>query len=260
MGVMKQYNYIFLFFIIFIVGCGHQQSGQQPAAEGPSIALDVIANLPDAMVGEAYSYSFCKPDLKTVSELCGGVDDTTNPVDGDSPYTFHLQAGKGFPPFGLILNTNGILKGVPTAEGERNFEVCVKDLDGDQDCGTTSITVEAAEDTTSFSVSFDSMSCVESGTDNVGFTRFKIEASGTASGPVGAFVRDFPYSISCEAWSKKNAACQRRSDEPPTTTWNVVYYEELVSGLELFLTVDTFIGEEGAEATSSAVCPDVGDR
>lgn len=259
---MKRYNYIFLFLIIFIVGCGQQQSGQQPAAEGPSIALDVIANLPDAMVGEAYSYSFCKPDLKTVSELCGGVDGTTNPVDGDSPYTFHLQAGKGFPPFGLILNTNGILKGVPTAEGERNFEVCVKDLDGDQDCGTTSIIVEPAEDTTPLSVSIDSMTCVESGTDGFGFTRFKIEASGTASGPPQTFVSGGYFPVKCGEWKRSNSrGCRRLTDELSTTTWNTVYYEELVSGLELFYSVEVFTRHDDIiETRSSAVCPDVGDR
>jgi len=253
---MKHINFVILFLILFIIGCN------QPVIDKSSIdapKLDVIANLPPGTVGEDYFYSICKPNLRTVNEFCTG--NTDNPVGGNSPYTFELGIGKGFPPFGIFLNTNGILKGKPTAPGLKEFDVCVKDLDGDFDCKKTSINIEEADDTTAFSASVDSMTCVVSGTDSVGFTRFKIEASGTGSGPAFAFLSGGYFPIKCGEWTGKNSrGCKRLKDEPATTTWTVVYYEELVSGLELFFSVDSSFGEEGVEAKSSAVCPDVGDR
>ena len=67
-----------------------------------------------------------------------------NPTGGHSPYSFLLSSGVGFPPFSLTLNVNGTLNGTPTAAGTRTFEVCVKDLSGNQACQMTSLTVETA--------------------------------------------------------------------------------------------------------------------
>ena len=82
-----------------------------------------------ANVGVPYSFSFAK---------------ATNPTGGNPPYSFLLGSGVGFPPFGLTLNVDGTLSGTPTAAGTRTFEVCVKDLSGNQACQMTSLTVEAA--------------------------------------------------------------------------------------------------------------------
>ncbi|MFC2007302.1 putative Ig domain-containing protein [Chloroflexota bacterium] len=85
--------------------------------------------LPKATVGEPYSYSFTT---------------ATNPSGGNPPYTFILGSGVGFPPLGLVMDLNGTLSGTPTAEGTSTFEVCVKDLSGNQACGMTSLEIKPA--------------------------------------------------------------------------------------------------------------------
>lgn len=95
-----------------------------------TITFIVPKELPPATVGIPYSYSFAT---------------ATNPTGGNPPYTFVLGSGVGFPPFGLILDLNGLLSGTPTAAGTRTFEVCVKDLGGNQACGNTSLTVNTPE-------------------------------------------------------------------------------------------------------------------
>ncbi|MFH1221472.1 MAG: Ig domain-containing protein [Candidatus Micrarchaeota archaeon] len=105
----------------------------------------ITFNAPEIMkegkVGTPYFYSFCKPDLKSTSDMCGGIKDTTNPTGGHPPYTFTLSSG-GFPPLGLSLNMNGILSGTPTAAGTRIFTVCATDLDGNEECQLTTLTIK----------------------------------------------------------------------------------------------------------------------
>ena len=86
---------------------------------------------PDATVGVPVSYEF--------SELISSF----GPESGASPaiYTFYLGSGVGFPPMGLILGIDGVLKGTPTAKGTSKFQVCVKDVGGRSTCGTYSLTV-----------------------------------------------------------------------------------------------------------------------
>jgi hypothetical protein len=94
-----------------------------------SIAFTVPNFLPAATVGVPYGYSFANG---------------TNPSGGHPPYTFYLGTGVGFPPFGLVLDLNGLLSGTPSIEGSRTFQVCAKDLDGNQSCGMTQLTVNPA--------------------------------------------------------------------------------------------------------------------
>ncbi|MFH0805253.1 MAG: putative Ig domain-containing protein [Patescibacteria group bacterium] len=75
---------------------------------------------PDATVGVPCSYEF--------SELIPLLG--TNNSGGTDIYTFYLGSGVGFPPMGLILGIDGVLKGTPTAAGTSKFEVCVKDVGG----------------------------------------------------------------------------------------------------------------------------------
>lgn len=66
--------------------------------------------------------------------------------DGDrNGYTFYLGSGTGFPPMGLILGVDGILRGTPTGKAG-NFEVCVKDVGGNFICRTIHLTVDSASD------------------------------------------------------------------------------------------------------------------
>lgn len=97
--------------------------------------------LPSATVGEEYSYSFCEPELSNTSDLCGGFGYTSNPADGIPPYHFTLGSGVGFPPMGLTLNSNGMLKGTPSAKGQSTFSVCAVDIGGFQSCQTFTLEV-----------------------------------------------------------------------------------------------------------------------
>ncbi len=63
------------------------------------------------------------------------------PQSGARIYTFYLDSGVGFPPMGLILGVDGVLKGTPTAAGTSKFRVCVKDAGGTSSCLTYSLTV-----------------------------------------------------------------------------------------------------------------------
>ena len=58
-----------------------------------------------------------------------------------APYSFYLGSGVGFPPMGLKLDINGVLKGTPTGTGTSRFQVCVKDVGGRSACKTYSMTV-----------------------------------------------------------------------------------------------------------------------
>ncbi|MCH8820123.1 MAG: hypothetical protein IIB03_07370, partial [Acidobacteria bacterium] len=114
----------------------------QPEAE--ELTFTPPNELPEAMVGFPYSFSFCKPELALSSDLCGGGSEiTTNPTGGQPPYHFTLGSGVGFPPFGISLNLNGLLTGTPSAQGTSNFSVCAVDLAGSQVCQLTSLRVIA---------------------------------------------------------------------------------------------------------------------
>ena len=89
---------------------------------------------PDATVGIPCSYEFSEliPLLGPKSSV------------GTDIYTFYLGSGVGFPPMGLILGIDGVLKGTPTAKGTSKFQVCVKDVGGTSTCRTYSLTVNPA--------------------------------------------------------------------------------------------------------------------
>ena len=95
---------------------------------------DVYEITPDATVGVPCSYEF--------SELISFLDTRNN--GNTDIYTFYLGSGVGFPPMGLILGIDGVLKGTPTAEGLSKFQVCVKDVGGNSTCRTYSLRVNPA--------------------------------------------------------------------------------------------------------------------
>ena len=87
--------------------------------------LKVPERLPDATIGETYSYIFCNPPSNTGLE-CGRSPISTNPSSGIPPYTFSASNL----PLGLSIAFNGVLSGkIPVGyrEGEREFEICAKD-------------------------------------------------------------------------------------------------------------------------------------
>ena len=125
---------------ILLSGCSEQQ--QQHNTSSSPVQFTIATPLPDARVGEPYMYSFCKPDCLTENDLCGSeANPTLNPTGGSMPYHFQLESGSGFPPLGLTLYPNGLLKGTPTAAAQRTFTVCAVDLGGHQCCIQTTLTV-----------------------------------------------------------------------------------------------------------------------
>ncbi|MFQ5875469.1 MAG: putative Ig domain-containing protein, partial [Dehalococcoidia bacterium] len=114
----------------------------------PALVFIVPDPLPEATLGVPYEYSFCQPHppYPTSGLHCGDLIDDPgimNPRGGDQPYTFRLKIF-GDLPFGMTLDTNGILRGTPdprTRPGAFQFEVCVTDYSGVEVCQPTSITV-----------------------------------------------------------------------------------------------------------------------
>ena len=125
---MTKFVPLLLVAVLLVAGCTGRTPDEAPSS-ATTITFTVPEELPTATVGVPYSFSFATP---------------TNPTGGHPPYSFVLGPGVGFAPFGLILDLNGLLHGTPTAAGTRTFEVCVKDLSGNQACGETSLTVEGA--------------------------------------------------------------------------------------------------------------------
>ncbi|KKU94759.1 MAG: Hemagglutinin-related protein [Parcubacteria group bacterium GW2011_GWA1_48_11b] len=89
---------------------------------------------PDATVGAPSSYEF--------SELISFLPAESH--ENPAIYTFYLGSGVGFPPMGLILGIDGVLRGTPTVKGTSKFQVCVKDVGGRSVCETYSLTVNPA--------------------------------------------------------------------------------------------------------------------
>ena len=108
------------------------------------LTFTIPENLPSVVVGETYQHSFCQPELALTSDLCGAFEETTNPTGGQPPYHFTLGTLGGFPPFGILLNLNGLLTGTPTIEGTKFFTVCAIDLVGQESCQQTSLEVKPA--------------------------------------------------------------------------------------------------------------------
>jgi hypothetical protein len=95
---------------------------------------DTIEIKPDATVGVPSSYEF-----SALVQLLG-----VGSGGGTDIYTYYLGSGVGFPPMGLTLGIDGVLKGTPTAAGTSKFQVCVKDVGGRSTCQTYSLTVNPA--------------------------------------------------------------------------------------------------------------------
>ncbi len=101
--------------------------------------LDSLLEIKDAAcIGVPYAFDFAPGLIPLLNPDWNGVR---------SGYTFYLGSGKGFPPTGLILGTDGIMRGTPTGTGG-NFEVCVKDVGGNSICRTIHLRVNSGCTTT----------------------------------------------------------------------------------------------------------------
>lgn len=101
----------------------------------PGVQPGVYQITPNATVKVPVSYEFSE----LVAHLPAG--------SGGNPavYTYYLGSGVGFPPMGLVLGLDGVLKGTPTAPGTSTFQVCVKDIGGRSYCRKYSLTVNPLE-------------------------------------------------------------------------------------------------------------------
>ncbi len=108
----------------------------------PELYFYEYGTLPDATLGVPYRYSFCSPEPAGANDLCGSLNDNSNPSNGHYPYHFTLDSGRGFPPMGLTLGLNGLLTGTPSAIGNNTFGVCAVDLDGKQACVNVTLVVK----------------------------------------------------------------------------------------------------------------------
>lgn len=173
---------ILLSLFIFISGCVSSPSGINDGnTEYKYIFFNVDEELMyAAVVGEQYSYSFCRPDLTAPSDICGIDPDQYNPSEGNPPYHFQLESGSGFPPIGMTLHPNGLLEGIPTTAGIYDFTVCAVDQSGTQECGETSLKVKDVK------VTIDSITCVATGVlGDWSGPEFLMTIKGTARGTSG---------------------------------------------------------------------------
>jgi len=102
----------------------------------PHFALDVYEIPEQATIGKPASYDF--------------YDEMLNLLEPNGPsnpaiYTCYLGSGVGFPPMGMILGTDCVLRGTPTGTG-KNFEVCMKDVGGRSVCRKYHVTVNSEND------------------------------------------------------------------------------------------------------------------
>lgn len=91
------------------------------------------ADLPEPIIikkGEPYERDFS-------FELIQLLD----PRDQSGPYTFSYNTMGGFPPMGLTLWPNGVLKGTPVGKDD-HFEACVKNVSGRKVCKVLNIKLE----------------------------------------------------------------------------------------------------------------------
>ncbi|PIU61209.1 hypothetical protein COS83_04675 [archaeon CG07_land_8_20_14_0_80_38_8] len=121
----------------------------------------------------------------TVNEAC--TVEVAEAYGGSEPYTFQSDSyATGAPPMGMIVSMDGTLTGTPTMEGDYEFGVCVTDATSTSECTQTEVTI--APDNSASAI-IDSLTCAFINSNTYGNAKeynFRITASGTASGPVGA--------------------------------------------------------------------------
>jgi hypothetical protein len=115
---------------------------------------DIQRNL---RVGEPFAYSLClgrevsipgpgdsSTTLNPAQSPCGSaLNPSSRVTGGNGPYHFELEAMGGFPPIGLVVDVNGVLRGTPKGTLGSKFRVCAVDMGGARSCQT--ITLQAPQ-------------------------------------------------------------------------------------------------------------------
>jgi hypothetical protein len=122
----------------------------------PLAALEDYMKHKPLQVGEEWAYDLCRlreadaldapapaTDLDPSKSPCG---DSFNPsatvTGGHPPYHFQLEPMGGFPPMGMWVDLNGVLRGTPKNAKPATFSVCAVDMGGRSDC--QQVTMQAA--------------------------------------------------------------------------------------------------------------------
>ena len=96
-------------------------------------------------VGEEYAgFDLCRGGTATTAgpgalnpsdSPCGDpLNPSTTVTGGNPPYHFQLDRMGGFPPLGMWVDLNGVLRGKPSGTRGATFKVCAVDLSGRFDC------------------------------------------------------------------------------------------------------------------------------
>lgn len=141
----------------------------------------------------------------------------------------------------------------------------------DSGLGRQIVTNSPVEEILSSSGTIDSASCFVSGYDEFGFTIFRLEAEGTATGPeratVYVFDREFgeteegpTEAIECSAWSPigSGVMCSRSAGDGSSTLWRSWAQNNFLSGKTIEFVARENVGP--IYATATATCPDVAER
>jgi hypothetical protein len=104
----------------------------------------ILEDAENRRVGEKYVFDLCRGGppaqaepgrLNPSDSTCG---DPLNPSatvrGGNPPYHFQLDAMGGFPPMGMWVDLNGVLRGTPKNTRGARFKVCAVDLSERFDC------------------------------------------------------------------------------------------------------------------------------
>ena len=114
-----------------------QPQVQQPQEEQPQKPQE---QLPTVIPQESLPKTVTKGQYfeESLSDELVGL---LGPDSSGGPYSFNLDTMGGFPPMGLILGPDGVLRGTPTGKDSK-FRACVKDAGGTTACKVINIDVK----------------------------------------------------------------------------------------------------------------------
>lgn len=114
-----------------------EEQVQQPQEEQPQKPQE---QLPTAIPQESLPIPAVK-GKPFWYDYSGELTDLLGPDSSGGPYSFNLDTMGGFPPMGLILGPDGVLRGTPTGKDSK-FRACVKDAGGNTACKVINIDVQ----------------------------------------------------------------------------------------------------------------------
>jgi hypothetical protein len=152
---------VFAFLVLSLgVTAGHAQVPPGPPLPAPP-PEDLVQFRPpnEALLQHAQQFLLLGQEYAGF-DLCRGIPATTaeggrlNPSDstcgdplnpsatvrgGNPPYHFQLDTMGGFPPMGMWVDLNGVLRGKPTGKRGATFKVCAVDLSERSSCKDVSV-------------------------------------------------------------------------------------------------------------------------